>query len=149
MRTLCAALLLVLATAANSPAQDLAGSSGRPEAVGGVELREAPRKVADKKFWILAGALNTAMILDTKSTFDVARVCPDCREADPIVRPFVRRGPAVTYVAGELFDAGVMTMAAKMRNSEHRWIRRTWWVVPVALLAGHSLAYRHNANLFR
>jgi hypothetical protein len=148
MRVLCAGILLVLATATNGAAQDL---SAPPRSSTSVQddFRHAPRKVVDRKFWVLAGALNTAMILDTKSTFDVSRLCPECDEANPIVRPFVERGPAVTYVAGEVFDAGVMAMAAKMRGSEHPWMRRTWWAVPVALVVGHSFAYRHNVTLFR
>jgi hypothetical protein len=148
MRVLGAAMLLVVVCATSAAAQD---RSAPPESATAVQddLRPAPGRIADKKFWILAGALNTAMILDTKSTFDVSRVCPDCGEANPIVRPFVERGPAVTYAAGVLFDAGVMTMAARMKGSEHRWMRRTWWVVPVALVVGHTVAYRHNATLFR
>ena len=47
---------------------------------------EASRRVADKKFWILGGALNSAMLLDTKSTFDVTKVCVDCYEANPSSR---------------------------------------------------------------
>jgi len=89
------------------------------------------------------------MLLDTKSTFDVSDVCPYCREANPFVAPFVRRGPVPTYIAGELFDAGVMNIAAKMRTAERRWARRTWWAIPVALVAGHSIAYRHNVDLIK
>jgi hypothetical protein len=88
------------------------------------------------------------MLIDTKSTFDVLRACPTaCQEANPFVAPFVRRGPALTYTAGVLFDAGVMTVAAKMRGSPRGWMRRTWWVAPAALIVGHSIAARHNATL--
>ena len=133
MRKLCAAVLLVLATATIAHAQEFRASD----------------KVADKKFWLVAGALNATMLLDTKSTFDVARRCPDCHEGNPVVAPFVRQGATTTFAAGLAFDAGVMTVAAKMKGSDKTWARRTWWVVPAALIAGHSMAYRHNANLAR
>jgi len=52
-------------------------------------------------------------------------------------------------VAGEVFDIAVMSVAAKMKGSDHAWARRTWWVMPAALIAGHSIAYHHNMNLAR
>jgi hypothetical protein len=123
--------VLVLSAATGVLAQERAGSP----------------HVADRKFWAVAAALNTAMVLDTRSTFDVVRVCDTCREANPVVAPFVRRGPAITFTAGEVFDAGVMSLAAKMKASDRPWVRRTWWAVPVALTVGHSIAYRHNRGL--
>lgn len=116
-------------------------------AASAVERQSTP--VLDRKFWAVAAALNTAMVLDTRSTFDVIRACRDCREGNPFVAPFVRRGPGLTYTAGEVFDAGVMTLAARMRGSSRAWVRRTWWVAPVALIGGHAIAYRHNVNLLR
>ncbi len=149
MRIFCAAIMLVLATARPTLAQDQPPATELAESVGQGDLRRVRPEVRDKKFWALAGALNAAMLMDTKSTFDVLERCRRCEEANPFVAPFVRRGPAVTYTAGQLFDAGVMTIAAKMKGSERRWMRRTWWVIPVALVTGHSIAYRHNVNLIK
>ncbi len=132
MRKLCSVVLLVLATSTASYAQD-----------------RGAEKVADAKFWIVAGALNTAMVLDTRSTFDVAKRCTDCYEANPIVAPFVRQGAPTTFVAGEAFDVAVMSVAARMKASDRSWVRRTWWVAPAALIVGHSIAYRHNSGLAR
>lgn len=129
-----AVLLLVLSTATAAVAQERVAGSAR---------------VADRKFWVVAAALNAAMVLDTKSTFDVVSVCQTCREANPFVAPFVRRGPAVTFAAGEVFDAGVMSIAAKMKASDRAWVRRTWWVVPAALGVGHTIALRHNRSLLK
>ncbi len=134
MRKLCVvAVLIVAATSRVAYAQDF----------------KAPENVTDKKFWAVAGALTTTMLLDTKSTFEVDKRCTDCYEANPFVAPFVRQGATTTYVAGLAFDAAVMTVAAKMKGSEKTWVRRTWWVIPAALIAGHSMAYRHNNNLAR
>jgi hypothetical protein len=110
--------------------------------------RETARpRTTDKKFWAVAAALNTAMILDTKSTFDVGYRCPTCYERNPVVRPFLPLGPAPVFAMGVAFDAGVMTVAAKMKGSSKPALRRTWWIVPVALAAGHFVAWRHNVGL--
>jgi hypothetical protein len=107
------------------------------------------KRVTDTKFWLTAAALNVAMIADTKSTFDVIRRCDICYEKNPYAAPFVARGPVVTYAAGEAFDVGVMVVAAKMKGSENKLYRRTWWVVPIALTTGHLIAYRHNLGVAR
>jgi hypothetical protein len=104
-------------------------------------------KVADKKFWVVGAALTSAMLLDTWSTFDVISRCPGCREANPYVAPFVRRGPVVTVTAGLALDIGVMALSAKMKASKKPQIRNIWWLVPVALTAGHLISYHHNMTL--
>ena len=147
MRLICTVAALVLVTATASVAQERPPAREREAYLA--DRSEPQRRVADKKFWLLGGALNSAMLLDTKSTFDVTRSCADCYEANPFVKPFVKRGPVTTYIAGEFFDAGVMTVAARMRAADRRWMRRTWWVIPVALITGHAIAYRHNVNLMK
>ena len=42
-----------------------------------------------------------------------------------------------------------MVVAAKMKGSENKFYRRTWWVVPIALTTGHVIAYRHNLGVAR
>ena len=115
------------------PASDPASDADRPA-----------KRVTDTKFWLTA-----AMIADTKSTFDVINRCDICYEKNPYAAPFVSRGPAVTYAAGEAFDIGVMVVAARMKGSENKFYRRTWWVVPIALTTGHVIAYRHNLGVAR
>jgi hypothetical protein len=103
--------------------------------------------VADRKFWFTAATLNIAMVADTKSTFDALHRCSRCYEADPYAAPFVNRGPKTAFTAGEAFDVGVMWIAFKMKGSDRPLFRKTWWVVPVALTAGHALATRHNMTI--
>ena len=67
---------------------------------------DRPRRIVDNRFAGLGVALVGAMTLDTYSTFKSAAWCPSCREGDPDAAPFVKRGPAVTYSAGVLFDTG-------------------------------------------
>src|SRR5215831_14725083 len=100
---------LVLAGAGRAWAQDAASPSA-PAAAPQAETGAPKPRVADRKFWLMSGALVTSMLMDTRSTFDVSSRCPDCIEANPFVAPFVDRGPTTTYVAGLAFDAGVMTV---------------------------------------
>jgi hypothetical protein len=142
--SLVAVLVIVSATASFAQAVE-------PQSIDSLRLAGEPkpeaRRAADKTFWLVAAGLNTTMLLDTKSTFDVMRRCASCEEANPFVRPFVQRGPTLTVAAGVAFDAEVMAIAAKMKRSERPWLRHTWWVVPVALMTGHTIAWRHNTNL--
>ena len=149
MRTIATAVLLVLATGRLCLAQERPALPERSDVFLAETGMTRSSPVLDRKFWAVAAVLNTAMVFDTKSTFDVAGACANCRERNPLVAPFVRRGAAVTLTAGEVFDAGIMTLAAKMKGAKRTWVRRTWWVVPAALVAGHSVAYRHNVTLLR
>jgi len=151
LRRACLPVMALVLSSAPAFAQEAVvgtgTSAGAIHADADVDSRD---KVRDWKYWGLAAGLNSAMIVDTKSTFDVLRDCRQaCREANPVVAPFVRRGPAVAYAAGMLFDAGVMTLAARMRGSPRGWVRRAWWVAPAALIVSHSIAARHNANLLK
>ena len=151
LRRACLPVMALVLSSAQAFAQEAVVGAGT--SVGAIHTDahvDSRDKVRDWKYWGLAAGLNGAMLVDTKSTFDVLRDCRQaCREANPVVAPFVRRGPAVAYAAGMLFDAGVMTVAAKMRGSPRGWVRRAWWVAPAALIVGHSIAARHNANLLK
>jgi hypothetical protein len=151
LRRACLPVIALVLSSAQAFAQEAVVEAGTSVgAIHAAARADSHGKVRDWKYWGLAAGLNGAMLVDTKSTFDVLRECgPACREANPVVAPFVRRGPALTYAAGMLFDAGVMTVAAKMRASPRGWVRRTWWVAPAALIVGHSIAARHNANLLK
>jgi len=104
-------------------------------------------RVVDPKFWSLGAALNAAMVLDTRSTFDALRRCVRCQESNPYAAPFVNRGPVVAFTAGEIFDVSIMALAAKMRGSTQPQIRRLWWLVPAALTSAHLVAYQHNRGI--
>lgn len=154
------ALMLVATTAHAQPTPEslalsvVLSSMSRPVALVDVpevvERSEVTRsRTADAKFWVLGAALNMAMLLDTKSTFDVKARCARCTESNPLVAPFIDRGPVVAFAAAEAFDIGVMTVAARMRRAERASVRRLWWVVPAVLTVGHAIAYRHNQRIGR
>ena len=139
-------VVLLLSGASTSWAQEQVSSPVVPviQLQTSSEAERPAGRVADKKFWFTAAALNIAMVADTKSTFDVMRRCDRCNETNPYAAPFINRGPKVALVAGEAFDIGVMLVAAKMKGSDRPLFGKTWWVMPVAMTAGHIMATRHN-----
>jgi len=164
MRFLCSAALIAM-LASPAWAQDVPAAPQTPETQSGSDVATLrthedvlvsekfepteTRKISDKKFWAVSAALNTSMLLDTWSTFDVMGRCPTCREANPYVAPFVKRGPGVTFAAGQAFDIGIMALTARMKASKKPQIRKIWWLVPVALTTGHVWAFQHNFRLAR
>lgn len=149
------AMLLILS--GTSWAQDLPGRAVTPAItpvgatfISSTQDDERPvAKVVDKKFVLVGVALNSAMIADTKSTFDTMQRCAECYEANPYARPFINHGPSVAFTAGEAFDISVLAVAAKMKGSDRPLFRKTWWVIPIALTTGHLLAMQHNMKLAR
>jgi hypothetical protein len=73
----------------------LACMAGKGSLYGGYSVGLGP-----PMFWVAAALLNTAMVLDTKSTFDVARACQTCREANPFVATLYRAPQPVRWVPG-------------------------------------------------
>lgn len=104
----------------------------------------AQQRRLGRSFYLVGGALGTAMVFDTKSTYDVFAICEQCTEGNPFAAPFISQGPTVGYAAGALFDVAVLTLAGKMKTSDHAWMRRVWWVVPVAITSTHVAMYRRN-----
>jgi hypothetical protein len=146
---LCASfvILLLLPGASAAQTQEQARVQG-PSFVNAAAFQQMDlRPVSDPER--PAKRVIDAMIADTKSTFDVVNRCDICYEKNPYAAPFVAHGPALTYAAGEAFDVGVMVIAAKMKGSDNKFSRRTWWVVPIALTTGHVIAYRHNLGVAR
>jgi hypothetical protein len=149
MRFVCGMVILI-ALPSVVWAQASTGDAGSARASATTASADEPAgPVLDKKFWLTGVALNVSMIADTKSTFAVLRRCDNCVEDDPFAAPFVARGPVVAFAAAETFDVGVMVVAAKMKGSERPGFRRIWWVLPIALAAGHAMAYRHNLGVAR
>ncbi len=151
MRRGLSVVAIVLILSGTSWAQDLTVPVVAPPkatfTTSAQDVDRAARNVADKKFVFVVGAMNAAMIADTKSTFDVKQRCTQCYEANPYARPFIDRGQAVAFTAGEAFDITVMAVAYKMKASDRPALKKTWWVIPIALTTGHLIAMQHNMRL--
>jgi hypothetical protein len=101
------------------------------------------RGATDRKFWLLAGALAGASAADTATTFGVHG--RGGRERNPLTRPFIERGPAVTYPAMVAWNVGALALTAKWRRDGKRW----WWVPAAALAGTHAACAVANARVPR
>ncbi len=99
---------------------------------------EAQEKVVDKKFVLVGATMHLSMIVDGKTTFDLLKRCPECYEKNPLVAPFIKRGPVVAYMAGTVAEVGVMYVAYKMKGSDNAFLRKTWWLAPIVITALHT-----------
>ena len=107
-------------------------------------VAEAQNKTADKKFWTVSAAIVGSTIYDIESTYYVFSKCPTCRELNPtFMKSVVYAGRPALYAVQGSIDAGVMYMSYKMKK-DGRGLNKAWWVLPVAVVVGHSLAGNHN-----
>ena len=116
------------------------------EDVTSTVVSEAKPKVMDKKFLIIGGLLEISGAMDIKSTFDSLGRCK-CREANPILAPFVSAGPAYAYTVEMAISGVIMYGAGKMRVSEKSFLKKTWWILPIGEIILHSFAIHHNYGL--
>lgn len=102
--------------------------------------------VADNKFWAVNSALIGATIYDVESTYFTLDRCKTCYELNPVMRPFVEAGRPSLYAVQGLIDAGVIFASYKMKKQDSKF-RKVWWVMPVAVTAGHLVAGTVNMKI--
>ncbi len=96
----------------------------------------AQDKTIDKKFLLVNGFLIGSTIFDTETTFAALDNCPNCKEGNPMMRPFIKSGRAATYAFQGAIDAGIIYWSYRLKK-EHRKI---WWVLPVVMGVSHAVA---------
>lgn len=102
--------------------------------------------VADKKFWIINSVLIGATVYDIESTYLALDRCETCYELNPIMRPFVEAGKPQLYAVQGLIDAGVIYVSYKMKKQDSK-LKKMWWLLPVAVTAGHLVAGTNNMRM--
>ncbi len=108
-----------------------------------------PKQTVDWKFLSVAVMLHGAMIMDLKSTYYALDRCPMCFEGNPYARPFVERGPATAYIAATVFQSVMMYISYRMQKSDDKFLRKTWFVLPMITTGSHALLTNRNYNLGR
>lgn len=95
-----------------------------------------PFQQSSRPYWTTYAWLTAATIYDVESTFYLLGRCDECREANPVSRPFIERGRAATYAYSLAVNAAVMYIARRMQSRGDEW----WRLAPVALTAVHGAA---------
>jgi hypothetical protein len=126
-------------TAAGEPMAAFPAMPVRPAAVG---IQETPR---ERKVWYaLAAAGHAGAAFDAWSTRR-AITAGVGTEGNPLLRPFAHSG--VLYVATQASPLLMDYLGKRMMTSQHRWVRKMWWL-PQTAGAGMSFAAgAHNTGL--
>jgi hypothetical protein len=97
-------------------------------------------QTVDKKFVISSAFLVASSIYDNESTFHALKNCPTCREANPIMAPFVKRGRLTTYAVTAAVDTALIYWSYKLKQRHSK----LWWIVPAEVSVGHTIAATFN-----
>ncbi len=107
-----------------------------------------------EKFWsptnlVLSSVWLGATAADVDSTFRVLKRCASCYEANPIVAPLLKRGPALTWTVITGVTLADVELAHELRRSDHKTLRIIGWAVPIVATGLHTWAAIHNHQLIK
>ncbi len=93
--------------------------------------------------WLfLTVAQHGAAFFDARTTRDAIG---GRRELDPVLRPFAHS--AALYPVMQIGPLGLDWLARRMATSQHKWVRRIWWLPQAAATAGFLWSGLHNSSL--
>lgn len=98
--------------------------------------RAEEKKVVDTNFVLVSTYLVAMTIFDVETTF--AAIRNGAHEANPIMRPFIKRGRGATYGMQMGINAIVIGSAYLMKK-DPKW-NKAWWVIPSVWATGHGVA---------
>lgn len=106
----------------------------------------------DKPELALASAQAAFLVADGAATNNLIRSCSYCYEMDPIARTFIGARPSWKSMIGPGIGQEVVgiLIASKMRNSSHKWIRKTWWVPQTLGISSNVIGFSitsHNTKV--
>ena len=91
---------------------------------------------------LLGSALLFSTLADAESTTHCNQA-GTCRELNPLLLPIAKNRPAL-YTVKLGFATGVWVLSARMRGSQHRFLRIVGWLLPLEMIALQSWAAGHN-----
>ena len=103
----------------------------------GITIAKAEgKKVVDTNFILVSTYLVAATIFDVETTFSAIR--NGAHEANPIMKPFIKRGRGATYGMQMGINAIVIGSSYLMKK-DPKW-NKVWWVIPSVWATGHGVA---------
>lgn len=96
------------------------------------------KKVIDTTFITVSSYLVLTTIFDIETTFAAIRNSGG-REANPLMRPFIKSGRPATYAIELGIDAVVIFIAYEIKKSKKIDLAKTWWVSPMILGTTHGV----------
>ena len=109
-------------------------------------MRDGSERWRRREWLALSVAAHGTATFDAWSTRRVLSSMPNAVEANPLLRPFA--GNASMYAAVQVAPTILDFVSHKMMNSQHAWMRHTWWL-PQAASAVVSLSSGvHNLGVY-
>ena len=100
--------------------------------------RAEEKKIVDTNFVLVSTYLVATTIFDIETTFSAIR--NGVHEANPIMRPFIKRGRGATYGMQMGINAIVIGTSYLMKKSDNPAWNKKWWIIPSVWATGHGIA---------
>lgn len=89
-------------------------------------MRDGSERWRNREWLALSIAAHGTATFDAWSTRQVLSSMPNAEEANPLLRPFA--GNASMYAAVQVAPTILDYVSRRMMNSDHAWMRHTWWL---------------------
>lgn len=89
-------------------------------------VRDGSERLRRGEWLALSIAAHGTATFDAWSTRHVLSSMPNAQEANPLLRPFA--GNNSMYAAVQVAPTVLDYVSRKMMNSQHAWMRHTWWL---------------------
>lgn len=109
-------------------------------------MRDGSERWRRREWLALSIAAHGTATFDAWSTRHVLSAMPNAQEANPLLRPFA--GNASMYAAVQVAPTVLDFVSRKMMNSQHAWMRHTWWLPQAASAVVSFSSGMHNLGVY-
>ncbi len=140
-----AAMTPIVATPAPGPVA-IVSSEPLPIVPVYAPMRDGSEQWRNREWMALSIAAHGTAAFDAWSTRHVLSSMPNAEEANPLLRPFA--GNSSMYVAVQVAPTILDFVSRRMMNSDHAWMRHTWWVPQAASAVVSFTSGVHNLGVY-
>src|SRR5579872_1143666 len=109
-------------------------------------MRDGSERWRNREWMALSIAAHGTATFDAWSTRHVLSSMPNAAEANPLLRPFA--GNSSMYVAVQVAPTVLDFVSRRMMNSDHAWMRHTWWLPQAASAVVSFTSGVHNLGVY-
>ena len=109
-------------------------------------MRDGSERWRNREWMALSIAAHGTAAFDAWSTRHVLSSMPNAEEANPLLRPFA--GNSSMYVAVQIAPTVLDYVSRRMMNSDHAWMRHTWWLPQAASAVVSFSSGVHNLGIY-
>lgn len=109
-------------------------------------MRDGSERWRDREWMALSAAAHGTATFDAWSTRHVLSSMPNAEEDNPLLRPFAGNGSM--YAAVQVAPAILDFVSRRMMNSDHAWMRHTWWLPQTVSAVVSFSSGMHNLGVY-